>query len=295
MSIRWLNALVLVATAAFSGVAYTGDLAFVKATRFLQVQIDAGAVPSANSEDSVQVGPLEVLASQHGLIIERQRWSFNNTTGTAWRARTALPARVRVVGADAVSSFDNLLPVDEGPWVAINGGFYDENGQPMGLVVSDGVTQSAFRRGGGSGIFQVVDGQPRVIHHSEYKSGSSQALQSIDRIIGEDRVLVNQRPGARAAARSAIAISDTELFFIVLAQDEGVVGARDDVRISGPSGIGMPLWAFTEYVALTTDAREALNLDGALSTQIAARVEGRDIRVRGVGGTINAIIMRPSR
>lgn len=288
---RPICSLVVVATVTFSGVAYAGNIS----SQSVQEQTDASAVASDRPAYSVQVGPLEILASQDGLIIERQRWRFSNATGVAWRARTALPGRIRVVGADAVSPFDDLLPRDVGPWVAINGGFYDENGQPMGLVVSDGITQSAFRRGGGSGIFQVVEGEPRVIHHSEYETGSTQALQSIDRIIGDGRVLVNQRPEARAAARAAIAISETELFFIVLAQDEGVVGGRDDVRIRVPSGIGMPLWAFTEYVALTTDAREALNLDGALSAQIAARVEGRNIRVRGVGGTINAVIMRPSK
>ena len=85
---RSLDFLVLIATAAFSGVAHAGDLVFFKPTRFLQVQ-NAGALPSEKSEHSVQVGPLEILASQDGLIIERQRWSFNSATGIAWRARTA--------------------------------------------------------------------------------------------------------------------------------------------------------------------------------------------------------------
>ena len=89
-------------------------------------------------------------------------------------------------------------------------------------------------------------------------------------------------------------LTDTELIFIVLAQDESVSGHDADIRLIYTSGYGLPLWAFSDYVLHSTQAREALNLDGGLSTQFAARVAQREIRIRSVGGTINALVMRPN-
>jgi hypothetical protein len=244
---------------------------------------------------SVKFQPPElIMVSDDGLRIDRQRWIFGRISGFAWRARTPLPGRVRVIPSDHVNSLDQFLPKDEGPWATINGGFYDVDGKAMGVVVADGKLNSPFRLGGGSGIFEVTKHGPRIIHRRTYVPGASQALQSIDRIIAQGKSLVNRRTEARATARSAVAITDDELFFIVLAQDESIVGHGDNVQLSFTSRYGLPLWAFSEYVLESTAANAALNLDGSISTQFAARIGGREIRVRGLGGTINALIMRPN-
>ena len=242
---------------------------------------------------SVTFHPPELIMAADGLRVDRQRWNFGGISGFAWRARTPVPGRVRVIPSDHVSSLDQFLPKDEGPWAIINGGFYDIDGKAMGVVVADGKVNSPFRLGGGSGIFEVTKQGPRIIHRSDYIPGALQVLQSIDRIIAKGKSLVNRRTEARATARSAVAITDDELFFIVLAQDESIVGGGDNVQLSFTSGYGLPLWAFSEYVLRSTAANAALNLDGSISTQFAARIGGREIRVRGLGGTINALIMRP--
>lgn len=243
---------------------------------------------------SLSFAPAQLIAAEGGLIVERQAWQFDGVTGSAWRARTALPGRIRVIPSSGVSRFAQFIPDDPGPWAIINGGFYDVDGRAMGVVVADGETFSPFRRGGGSGVFQVTQEGPRIIHRSEFKPGVIQALQSIDRIIDNGRSLVNPRLNARSTARAAVVITDKELIFVVVAQDESVSGKGDDVRLGITSRLGLPLWAFSDYLLRSTGAREALNLDGSVSTQFAARLAGRDIRVRGVRGTVNALIMRPN-
>jgi hypothetical protein len=250
---------------------------------------------SSHESASVDFQPPElIMVSDDGLSIDRQRWIFGRISGFAWRAHTPLPGRVRVIPSDHVNSLDQFLPKGEGPWAIINGGFYDIDGKAMGVVVADGKLHSPFRLGGGSGIFEVTKHGPRIIHRSTYVPGASQALQSIDRIIAQGKSLVNRRTDARATARSAVAITDDEVFFIVLAQDESIVGHGDNVQLSFASRYGLPLWAFSEYVLKSTAANAVLNLDGSISTQFAARIGGREIRVRGLGGTINALIMSPN-
>jgi Phosphodiester glycosidase len=250
--------------------------------------------PSRESA-SVKFQPPElIMVSDDGLRIDRQRWIFGRISGFAWRAHTPLPGQVRVIPSDHVNSLDQFLPKGEGSWAIINGGFYDVDGKAMGVVVADGKLNAPFRLGGGSGIFEVTKHGPRIIHRSTYVPGASQALQSIDRIIAQGKSLVNRRTEARATARSAVAITDDELFFIVLAQDESIVGRGDNVQLSFTSRYGLPLWAFSEYILKSTAANAALNLDGSISTQFAAHIGDREIRVRGLGGTINALVMRPN-
>jgi hypothetical protein len=225
--------------------------------------------------------------------VEAQRWRLGRETGIAWRARALLPARVQVLDGGGIRPLPRLLPLDEGPWAALNGAFYDVDNTPMGVVVADGVTLAPFRRGGGSGVLVVEQGWPRIIHHSEFDSGYDQALQSIDRIIAAGASLVRQRADARATARAAVAVSGREIYLIAAASDASLVGAGDRIRLRGASLRGLPLWAFTDYILASTDVTDALNLDGSVSVQFAARVGDRDIRVGNVGGTVNALLIRP--
>ncbi|MBN1944544.1 MAG: phosphodiester glycosidase family protein [Bradymonadales bacterium] len=238
--------------------------------------------------------PPEILIESEGLLLEWQRWSFGVFQGQAFRVRVELPGLSRVAGAPEVADFSTFLPDDDGPWAVINGGFYDQNGSAMGLVISDGLELSPYRRGGGSGIFQVEPDRPRIIHRSAWSPGPTQALQSIDRIVDEGENLVRRRM-ARAAARSAVVVGSRYLWLVVLAGDASIVETADGITLSHTSWSGLPLWAFADYLVATTDAIAALNLDGGVSTQLAVQAGGRAFRVRGERKTINALIVRPSR
>src|SRR5262245_6650668 len=111
------------------------------------------------------------LRQEGGLLLEEQRWSWQGLSGVAWRASVPLPGKASVSSTGAVVGFQDLLPTDDGPWAAINGGFYDKGGKALGLVIAGGTERSAFLKGGGSGIFFVDPTGPRVIHRDAWSPG----------------------------------------------------------------------------------------------------------------------------
>ncbi len=239
------------------------------------------------------VQPPEALASESGLTLERQHWSLGGAGGWCWRARLPLPGSAQVRAGTSTKTLDAIVPGNDGPWALVNGGFYDVDGEAMGLVVADSVIQAPYRLGGGSGIFEYRDGVPAIVHRSQYRRGAEQALQSIDRIVADSRTLVTPRPGRRVAARAAVALSERELWLVLCADERSVSGQGDELRIHLPSGLGMPLWAFAQYLETTTGATDALNLDGSVSAQFAANIGDRKLRIRALRGSINALVIRP--
>ncbi len=248
-------------------------------------------VPAVASPE-VRTEPADELWAVDDLILDRQRWTVGEQTGWAWRVRVPLPGHARVVPSETVAPLDEFVPDDTGPWAAINGGFYETG--PMGLVVSDGEQRSALGERGGSGVFLFGDAGPRVIHRDEWRPGPSQALQSVDRIVDAGASLVQLRPEARRAARSAVAVGRTYLWLICVAAAESVVDVNDDtVRLQQTVGHGLTLAEFADYLLATTDTKEALNLDGSISVQMEARAGDRVFRIVGQAGTINAVVIRP--
>lgn len=238
-------------------------------------------------------GPLEVLAAGNGLRIGRQDWSLDREAGVAWRVAARRDAMLSVLASGRVGSLSTLLPSVAGPWAAINGGFYDRDGRAMGVVIADGILHAPYRRGGGSGIVQVTAAGVEIVHHSAFSPEATNALQSIDRIVSDSRSLVNPRPTARASARSAIALTPEEIVLVLAASNRSITGIGDDITLGLVSGYGLPLWAFSRYLVDAIGAESALNLDGGVSAQLAAKTDGREIRVRALGGTINGLLLRP--
>jgi len=253
----------------------------------------SGAEPAAEAElPRVELQPATTLRSEGGLLLEQQPWTRGEVHGVAWRASVSLPGHPTISPSDGVVEFAALTPSEDGPWAAINGGFYDPGGKAMGLVVSGGVERSSLVRGGGSGVFLVGPTGPRVIHRDAWVPGPGEALQSIDRLIDDGKILVKKRDGP-LAARSAVAIGRGRLWLIALAEDDSVEALPDGARLRHTAGHGLSLGDFADYVLRTTGAVEALNLDGAVSTQLAARTAEGVYRVRGELGTINAVVIRP--
>lgn len=243
------------------------------------------------------IGP-KVLHESPGFRVESQQWKLGGTEGIAWRARLSLDAEVALSVADDVTPFRKLWPKDDGPWVAINGGFYEavpdsETYRPMGLVVSNATEVAGLTRRGGSGVFYVDEEGPAVVHRREFASAPTVALQSIDRIVSDGDSVVRKKPGATGAPRSAVVVGESHLWFVITAASDDVKETPNGARLSS-SDSGMPLWAFAEYVLDTTDARDALNLDGGVSTQLAVRDDDFKLYVYGVRGTLNALVARPA-
>lgn len=231
------------------------------------------------------------LLEEGGLRLDEQRWTWGDRAGLAWRASTPLPGRASVVSQSAVVDMARLLPADAGPWATINGGFYDPEGKAMGLVVTGGQERSPFVKGGGSGVFFVGPAGPRVVHRDAWQAGPTEALQSIDRIVDQGKSLV-ARLGP-VAVRSAVVVGRTRLWLVALVDDACLEKESDGYTLDDTTGKGVPLSVFAEYLVSETEAVEALNLDGGVSTQLAVKAGGETFWVRGERGTINAVVLRP--
>ncbi len=252
-------------------------------------------VADIETESGLRIAQAAVLASDARIRVETRRYTFEGARGLAWHVRVGLDsAEVSVAASTSPVAFADLLPADSGSsWAAVNGGFYDRSHAPMGLAIVDGITVTPLTRGGGSGVFEVRDDGLRIVHRDAADPDAEFALQSIDRIADGGASLVSEGASPGLAARSAVALTPTELVFVVLADERSIEGdSLSQVQLHSTSGLGLPLYALADYVLETTGASEVLNLDGSVSTQLAANIGDASIRVRGVRGTPNAVVVR---
>jgi hypothetical protein len=187
------------------------------------------------------------------------------------------------------------------PYAAIDGGFYDTHSEPMGLVRAGGVDIHAVGEEGGSGVFFVESGAPRIVHVDAYVPSDSitEALQSIDRLVQDGSSVVSPAASQRRAARSAVAIDARGGLHLVIAFDERAVLREEDARVElGPdatrSGPTIAQWA--ELLRRPVQeggvgARDALGLDGGFSTSLVVKSEARALSVIAHNATINGLLV----
>ena len=243
----------------------------------------------------VNLGEPSVVAAADGFELETREWWTPETSGTAWHVSAPLPSELSLSSSgEGAVDFGGLLPSSGNTWAAINGGFYATDGSPLGLVVADGQVENPHARRGGSGVLVVDDEGPRIVHRDAYEPGATHALQSIDRVVDRGRNLVRRVEGADIAARSAVVISDTHIHLVVVAGQSSISGDWPERTLRLTGADGLTLWQFAEYLRLSVDAQEALNLDGGGSSQLAASIDGVQVRIRGVSDTPNAVVLRPT-
>lgn len=257
-----------------------------------RVDAGPGVELSPVGDTQLSVGPIDELDEEDGMAIERQVWSFQGIRGVALRVRVPLErAKMTVVASDDIEPLGELVDRPEPPFAAINGGFYDVDGEAMGLVIADGDERSTLRTNGGSGVVSSHDGELRITHRRDWEGGADHAIQSIDRIISGGETLMKEGRRERHTARSGVALGDEQAWIVVMYEDASAVPAGEATQLRSTSFRGVPLWAFARYLLATTDVREALNLDGAVSTQLVAKVGQTRIDLRGERGTINALVL----
>jgi uncharacterized protein YigE (DUF2233 family) len=241
----------------------------------------------------LHTGEVELVRDLGSIRVEAQPWRLDDEVGTAWRVRLPRDARMDVAHADAVTPFDALVPDDAGPFVAVNGGFYDEHGKPMGLVVAEGKVVHKLGRSG-SGVLEHGPHRLRVVHRDDWKPGARAALQSIDRLVEDGKPLVAPQETARRAARTAVALTDDAVWVVLAVADDSIETTPDGaISLHATAFRGLPLWAFARYLVDAVKADQALNLDGAVSTQIEVRTPEATWAVRGENGTVQAVVLRP--
>lgn len=148
--------------------------------------------------------------------------------------------------------------------VTINGGFFDPDGKPVGLAMSDGVFLSKLKTSLGGGVF-TFDGEVARIHAAEsfvVPDHLRFAVQCRPRLVVDGRANVKSDDGHRAE-RTALCVKDQ-------GHSVDVVVVRSDIANEdrGPS-----LFALARHLE-ATGCEGALNLDGGPSTGVAWREDG---------------------
>jgi hypothetical protein len=171
------------------------------------------------------------------------------------------------------------LRAESGAHLVVNGGFFDENTDPLGLVVGDGKQTSPLRKVD-QGIFLISMGKP-IIQHSRdpLPNPIETALQSGPRLVVSGRVL---RLKPQVSRRTCLCLpGDGTVMIAVLPFPVSLPElAQNLVRPSSEGGLGC--WS-------------ALNLDGGPSTQLSVTTPGLNLEIAGGWGVPNGLAILPKR
>jgi exopolysaccharide biosynthesis protein len=162
-------------------------------------------------------------------------------------------------------------------YLVVNGGFFDENAQPLGLVVGDGKQTSALRKVD-QGVFVISMGKPMILHSRDpLPDPLDTALQSGPRLVVDGRAL-QLKP--QISRRSSICLpGDGTVLVVVMPRPVSLPDlARNLVRQAVDGGLGC--WS-------------ALNLDGGPSTQLSVATPGFNLEVDGGWGVPNGLAVLP--
>ena len=182
---------------------------------------------------------------------------FGSASIEAFRA----PASAfRVAGGDTLSAAGWLRKTRA--CVVVNGGYFDGQGQPMGLRVGKNTTKSKMRRADW-GVFWVKNGVAHLSHTREFSSALApdEAIQCGPRLV-VGGVVTRLKP--QWARRTGVGIDAQGRVIIAVSGDE--LSLDEWARLwASPTGLG---------------CTDALNMDGGPSTQLAVSGQS-DLDVAG--------------
>ncbi len=160
----------------------------------------------------------------------------------------------------------------------INGGFFDKQGQPLGLVVAEGEVKSKWlKREWGILLVRVTDAS--IVHARDYAPNTAitQALEVGPRLVVRGQVLKFKDQSAR---RSAIGLQRDGR--VVILATEGALSLKQLAELfaasESDSGLGCV---------------EALHLDSGSSTQLSVRGQSPAMFVRSTSPVPNALGIFP--
>jgi len=150
--------------------------------------------------------------------------------------------------------------------VAINGGYFDGRGDPMGLRVSQKRQSSPLRRADW-GVFWTKNGRAHISHTRDFGSRirPDEAMQCGPRLVVRGKI-TDLKP--QFSRRSGIGIDARGR--VVVAVADGPMSLRDWAQV----------WSKTDGLS----CRDALNLDGGPSTQLAFAAQNQGEAPEDVAG-----------
>lgn len=155
--------------------------------------------------------------------------------------------------------------------LVINGGYFDENGKPLGFLVSDGaaINKRVATNWIYSGLFYVKGDKPFLVHREDFQEGIGveQAIQAGPYLMANGSPLKEIKNLHASHFRSGIGITrDNEIFIFAT-----------DTKYSGVS------WHELQQILSIPDLHcaHAMNLDGGGSTQMALSTAGKKEYIDG--------------
>ena len=158
--------------------------------------------------------------------------------------------------------------------MAVNGGFFDENGKSLGLRVSGGERVSPVR-GTRWGIFYVRGHLAHIVAPAAFKPRPDihEAVQCGPRLVVQGQIMQLKPQWAR---RTGIGIQHDG--HVIVAVADGETSFQDWAALwSSPTGLNCP---------------NALNLDGGSSTQMALKTRAVSLEISGGRTVPDAVIIR---
>ncbi|WP_394821396.1 phosphodiester glycosidase family protein [Pendulispora albinea] len=177
--------------------------------------------------------------------------------------------------------------------LAVNGGFFDTHGMPLGLAVSNGRVLASFVPSLSGGVLGVDRGRGWLEETESFLTPSPAvdfAIQCRPRLVVAGNANIRSDDGKRAA-RTAICLRDAGAVvdFIIVRGDLGRADPRESEGRPGPS-----LFALAHHLA-QLGCQEALNLDGGPSTGAAFWEDGKMRHLAPRAPIRHAILVRPRR
>jgi len=185
---------------------------------------------------------------------------------------------LRIEDAGMTTALDAVLE-RSGADLVVNAGFFDPEGKPVGLAMSDGAILSRFGKSLSGGVL-TSDGARAELFPTEgfvMPDGGVFAIQCRPRLVVGGRANVKSDDGKRAE-RTALCTRDAGRTVDVV-----IVRGSDDGESPGPS-----LHALARHLA-DAGCESALNLDGPPSSGIAWR-EGETVKLLAPRGPVRHVV-----
>jgi uncharacterized protein YigE (DUF2233 family) len=182
---------------------------------------------------------------------------------------------VVVPGAEAPRTAAELR-ADHGAVLAVNGGFFDERGRPLGLRISRGRTLKPLRPVDW-GVLVLSTGEARIVHTREYAAHASGKTVHNALQVGPRVLIDGQIPGLRPqrSRRTAVAV-DASGRSLTVAVANRPMAAETMGQLLRQLGF-----------------RDALLLDGGPSTQLSFALGQQRLEYPGAYPVPDGLVVRP--
>jgi len=163
-----------------------------------------------------------------------------------------------------------------GALLAVNGGFFDENGKPLGLRIEDGQTRIKLRPRVDWGVVLLRAGSAAIVHSRDYVEEPN-VMGAIQ--VGP-RLLVDGRPTRlkpQSARRTVVGVDRSGRWLTVGTSRDRVLAEDLAAALAG------------------LDVHAAMMLDGGPSAQLSAKIGTTAVEIPGGYSVPDGLLILPAR